>query len=655
MMFFRRAVVFPGFKNKVVTGIFLTISFLGGGVEIVYGIFFILFFMVVFLVSYNSFKKDYLIEKLRYGIKTLLIVSIIFLIFSAVQLVPFVELIYHSVRHGGISFHEATTWSFALKDMLLFFLPDAYGYFLDIKKYWVTQCWLKTLYTGGLPFILSTVYFIYGKNRKLFLSLMLFSIFLALGRYNPLYQFLFKYFPFFDSIRYPVKFLFIFILVLSITAGLGFDNVVSLIKKDKGKKFNNFLIISAFISGLLLLLLVLGNEEIEHFMKLKGINFPDFNYALVNLYNSKRFFFYLTVFFLLLRVGQEMKWKNWIRFLLIIFLTADLFGNMGFYGKEKTTEYFKKTRILEMISSDKGQFRVFTTAKTISMDVPILIGNATYIDYLKEKHLPSMNQLYRIHDIWGIDVIHLKRTDELYRALTETPSISATNLIDLYGVKYVISVTPIESDPNLELIYARTENLKGKRDDLLKENTIKLYRNNSYIPRAWLVKDFKIMDSKDILTEIKKKDFNPKKVVFLEKGPNFNTPSPLSPLGKGFNLPLSPLGKGGIEGGLVEFLYESNNKLNLLVKSNNDAFLVLNDTYFPGWKVYINGKEEKIYRADYNFRAVPVKAGIQKVEFVYDPLSFKLGAIISISGVIGCVIIGFFILYGRRKRLENFL
>ncbi len=91
--------------------------------------------------------------------KSLVIVSILFLFLSAVQLFPFIELFHHSIRGNGISYQEATIWSFAPKDILLFFLPDVYGYFLDMKIYWV-QCWFKTLYTGGLPFILSLIFFL---------------------------------------------------------------------------------------------------------------------------------------------------------------------------------------------------------------------------------------------------------------------------------------------------------------------------------------------------------------------------------------------------------------------------------------------------------------------------------------------------------------
>ena len=103
------------------------------------------------------------------------------------------------------------------------------------------------------------------------------------------------------------------------------------------------------------------------------------------------------------------------------------------------------------------------------------------------------------------------------KAFTGTPSISATHLIDLYGVKYVISVTPIEEDPRFELIYSRIEGLQGKREDLLKENTIKLYKNRSSLPRAWLVKDFKVLDSKAILSTMTRKEFDPRKEVLLEE------------------------------------------------------------------------------------------------------------------------------------------
>jgi hypothetical protein len=639
MMFFRKAINENGFKNEIITSILITISFLGGGIEIVYGNFFVLLIMVFFS---NPPYIPPLLKRGKGGLiwsrfRSLLIITLLFLFLSAIQLIPFLELFHYSIRGNGISYQEATIWSFAPKDILLFFLPDAYGYFLDMKKYWINQCWFKTLYAGGLPFLLSVYFFIFGKDRKLYLALMLFSLLLSLGRYNPLYTFVFKYLPFFNGIRYPAKFLYIFILVLSITAGLGFQRLIELLKESENKRLKKFFTILLIICGLILSLLVLGHKELESFLKIRGFDFPQFNHLPVNLFHVKRFFFYLVLFFLLIRIGVEVKWKGWTKILLILFLITDLFGNMGFYGREKTFDYFQKTRILETISSDKGNFRIFTTEKTTSMDTSILVGEASPFDYLKEKHIPSMNLLYQLHDIWGIDVVRLKRMDNLYKAFVGAPSISATNLVNLYGVKYIISVTPLEENPQFGLMYARVEGLQGRKEDLLKENTIKLYKNQNPILRGWLVKDFKVMDPDTMLLRMTSKDFHPDREILLEEEPRFNPPS--TPLEKE---------EEWTEKG-AEFISESNNRLKLLVKTQEDALLVLNDTYFPGWKVFVNDKKTKIYRADYAFRAIPLNAGIHRVEFVYDPMSFKLGAGLTLLGILGCIGLG--LIYRRNRKV----
>src|SRR4030042_643878 len=161
MLFFRRAMISPGIRNEILTAVFITLSFLGGGIEIVYGNYFVLLIMMIFSMLPN---KSYVGDKPRryiWMIRSFLTISFSFLILSAIQLLPFLELWMHSIRGQGITYQEATVWSFAPKDFLLFFLPDAYGYFLDMKKYWVTQCWLKTMYTGGLPFILSLIFFLF--------------------------------------------------------------------------------------------------------------------------------------------------------------------------------------------------------------------------------------------------------------------------------------------------------------------------------------------------------------------------------------------------------------------------------------------------------------------------------------------------------------
>ncbi len=625
IMFFIRAIKDPGIKNEIFVAIFMTISFLGGGVEIVYGNVFVI--IIISFFSFESLKPKIFLIRAR----SLLFIFLIFFMLSSIQLIPFIELWIHSIRGKGISFEEATIWSFSPKDFLLFFLPDAYGYFVDIKKYWMTQCWLKTLYTGGLPFILSLLFFISPnskyQNRNIYISLMIFSLFLSLGKHNPLYRFVFEHIPFFNGIRYPVKFLYIFILCISITAGLGFDKLNEISNSGNRQKIKRLFLFLTILSGAILLGFVLGHKGLEVFLRNRGIDFPDFNHISVNLFHIKRFFFYLTIFFLIIRLGLEYGWKTWIRGILILFLIGDLFGNMGFYGREKTEDYFRKTKIFEIVLKEKGMFRVFSTPKTISLDTPVLIGNGNPFDLIKEKHLPSFNLLYRIHGVWGVDVIRLKRVDELYKLWTFSPSIGENNIIDLVGARYIISINPINENKHFELIYARLEGLYGNKDDLLKESTIKLYKNLNALPRAWLVNKFEVMDPKEILLTLFNKEFRPEETVLLEEKP------------------LLSIEEGG--SGKVKLIYEKNNRLKLRIETDKNRILVLSDTYFPGWKVLIDGNREKILRADYNFRAVSIKAGVHDVEFIYDPFSFKAGIILTFSGI-------FFILNGllfhKRKK-----
>jgi uncharacterized membrane protein YfhO len=81
----------------------------------------------------------------------------------------------------------------------------------------------------------------------------------------------------------------------------------------------------------------------------------------------------------------------------------------------------------------------------------------------------------------------------------------------------------------------------------------------------------------------------------------------------------------------------------LTVEASEDAWLVLRDTYFPGWRAYVGEREERIRRADYLFRAVPVPAGRHRVIFRYSPSSFGYGMAVSSVALIligGLLVVG---------------
>ncbi len=88
------------------------------------------------------------------------------------------------------------------------------------------------------------------------------------------------------------------------------------------------------------------------------------------------------------------------------------------------------------------------------------------------------------------------------------------------------------------------------------------------------------------------------------------------------------------------------------------SFLVLADSFFPGWKAFRRprgaGEDEEqeleIHRADGNFRAVFLPSGRWTVRFKYTPMSVKLGLFVSfMAGLILILLVGYW-LWGRFYR-----
>lgn len=74
------------------------------------------------------------------------------------------------------------------------------------------------------------------------------------------------------------------------------------------------------------------------------------------------------------------------------------------------------------------------------------------------------------------------------------------------------------------------------------------------------------------------------------------------------------------------------------VDTEAPALLILTDLYYPGWRVLIDGEEEKILPAYSAFRAVSIKsAGKTRIVFKYEPYSFRIGLWATIASILGLV------------------
>jgi len=71
-------------------------------------------------------------------------------------------------------------------------------------------------------------------------------------------------------------------------------------------------------------------------------------------------------------------------------------------------------------------------------------------------------------------------------------------------------------------------------------------------------------------------------------------------------------------------------EVEVVVDAQRPAVLRLADLYYPDWNVTVDGKPERLLRADHALRAVAVPAGHHTVLFKFESRAFKLGLWVSI-------------------------
>jgi uncharacterized membrane protein YfhO len=79
-----------------------------------------------------------------------------------------------------------------------------------------------------------------------------------------------------------------------------------------------------------------------------------------------------------------------------------------------------------------------------------------------------------------------------------------------------------------------------------------------------------------------------------------------------------------------------------------DGILVFSEPFYPGWEVFVDGRQVPVIRANYAFSAIALSAGHHTVERYYRPRSVSIGGLTSLG-----FMCGLFVLW--KKRILIFL
>jgi uncharacterized membrane protein YfhO len=74
---------------------------------------------------------------------------------------------------------------------------------------------------------------------------------------------------------------------------------------------------------------------------------------------------------------------------------------------------------------------------------------------------------------------------------------------------------------------------------------------------------------------------------------------------------------------------QGSGELDVQADSKAPGLLIVTDQYYPGWQAFVDGKPVPIFAVDGIFRGIFLDRGSHIVKFIYRPLSFAVGGIVS--------------------------
>lgn len=99
------------------------------------------------------------------------------------------------------------------------------------------------------------------------------------------------------------------------------------------------------------------------------------------------------------------------------------------------------------------------------------------------------------------------------------------------------------------------------------------------------------------------------------------------------------------------------NRLVYKANTKTNSLAVFSEIYYPkGWKVFVNGKESDILRANYILRALELTPGDHEIEFRFEPTSYYIGNTVMMASSWFLVLVigfGFFKLWNVSKNTES--
>ncbi|MFQ5681777.1 MAG: YfhO family protein [Candidatus Binatia bacterium] len=623
-----RAIRFGTLKSFLAFTLVALLQFLAGSPEI--------YAMGMGLVLLDALNVRTVERQVTYSrtVLVFLAANVLVMALAAVQVLPTLELLLESRRHGQVRFVEAVGWSLHPLSLINLF-------FLDREVDPGSGAGLHFFFLRGVPFFISyymgaislsgiCLWLYYGSRREkvILLGLIVITVAIALGGFTPLYAFLFRTIPGFQFARFPEKYFFLtYGLLLFITL----KGLSMFLERDNASAKTPLLILSSSVAIFALLYLVFRFDE-ELLIRVMGWAKGSPALSPSTLRNSSAILFNLErqtalscgILILLFLYNQRKLRPDLFQVLIVGLVITDLFSaHQPYQFLLDPGPLSDKKKIIA--APPREPSRLFYISQLGNLHPSTMTFNektfAGGVSSVVTALVPNTGAIHGFDYMQEIDALSREPYDLFLQAANTLPAERLYHLLGALNVKYLISQKPL---PRGDITLVRR----------FPELPSWLYSVNRAIPRVTVVpKAVEIKDPLQVMDRLSRFTFNPRREVILEQRVSLHA-------NKLFN-------------GQAKIIEYKDQSVTIHASLNGSGILVLADSYYPGWRVYVDEKEERILRANFFFRGIPLSAGEHLVEFRYQPSSFILGLIISLVTLGGVVICTLVLCLIRKKGIRD--
>ncbi len=628
----------------------LALSILGGHPQIV---FYELLAVVILLIAYLLRSRAGMVRKrlVRLSVAAVVIVGL-GVGLAAVQLVPTAGLARFAQRHAQRTPEDLRALGMSARNLAYYIHPTILGSYAENDYFGHDHYYEVCGYAGGLTVLLA-ILFLFGRQstcryRWYFVFLIFFGLFMALAKYNPLYEIL-PAVPGFNYFRAPGRYLLLTTLGLAVLGGAGLQSLAGAHGTQQARRLVALCLAALVVGGLVMLGLRLGRAQAKQGLTgliRRDAASADISQAQVEQKATEKYRFFVGRLSLsnsdwrallvgtaavaiaagLLAIGAA-DYRVVATVCLVVLAWQLLAFGMPHNGTAPPSYFTDPPQTAKIIHADPNPGRQYTDPRLYSIDFtpPDYQGwiSGDLAPYLADREILHANTavLYDVAAVEGYRYALLPRRQyEVFEkyipdGLAGKPGGAARplQLLRMLGVEYLVGVPGLES---------------GEVEPVHIEPMFTMYRIKEPMPLAWVSDGVKYCETPE----------EAKKVIL---SPTFRPE--VEPAVEGLQQPLSSVYSGYGTNRVVAHVEERGISARVTISGVSprmpSLLLVVSMAYNPNLVARVDGKPAPIYRANYVLCGVPVPPGEHTITVRYESRPLRWGLAISLISVLVVVVV----------------